>query len=201
MPNLGHLFRNTYPRYKASGLARTFKMRRYRKILELLEVEAPATILDVGCGTGADFTRFAVEDGFLTHGLDIQSQDQLCEFTFTEGNATALPFPDKHFDAVVSIGLFEHIQPIEDLCAAAQEISRVGRRYCVLVPSVGTLVEPHTLAPLWAMRDRNHKDPTDYALNFLSDEAWLQLSGFSGASTKRLWYLPGIQNLLIFGGQ
>lgn len=195
---LGQLFSPVYETYKASGFARVFKLRRYRRILATLGVEKGASILDVGCGTGADFSRFAVEDGFRCSGIDISKQAHLASFDFRIGRAEELPFPDQHFDAAVSVGVFEHVQPIESLCVAATEIARVAKSFCVLVPSAGTWIEPHTLSPFWQSRGHTRKSSIDYALNFLSDEAWLQLKGFAGAHTARMWYLPGIQNLLIY---
>ena len=119
-----------YNTYKSSRFARTFKVRRYEKLFAALGIPPHASILDVGCRTGADFTRFAVEDGFRCHGLDIRRQTHLANFEFTQGTACNLPFPDHHFDAAVSVGVFEHIQPIEDLCKAASEIARVAKSYC-----------------------------------------------------------------------
>lgn len=196
--SLGQAFAPYYNTYKSSRFARTFKVRRYRKLLAALGIPPHASILDVGCGTGADFTRFAVEDGFRCHGLDIRRQTHLANFEFTQGTACNLPFPDHHFDAAVSVGVFEHIQPIEDLCKAASEIARVAKSYCVLVPSIGTLMEPHTFSPLWHTRDHYKKAEINYPLNFFSDEAWLQFEGFKGARTARFWYMPAIQNLMIF---
>jgi SAM-dependent methyltransferase len=198
---LGRAFAPYYASYKASRIAQFAKRRRYQKVISALGIAPPARILDVGCGTGADFTRFAVDDGYECHGLDISHQEHLRPFTFTLGTATSLPYPDGHFDAAVSIGVFEHIQPIEDLCLAATEIARVAKSFCVLVPSSGTLIEPHTLSVLWQIRAHGRKAAIDYALNFFSDEAWLQFKGFRGARLSRFWYLPGIQNLMIYGGQ
>ena len=62
-------------------------------------------ILDIGCGKGYCYTIFKIFPKAEVHGLDISKyaianckpeiQSQL-----TVGNATCLPWPDKHFDLV-----------------------------------------------------------------------------------------------------
>ena len=192
------MFRGYYL-WKKSGVASTFKRRRYARIIEALDIAAPARVLEVGCGHGTDFMRFATADGFNAEGVDLHAWDAVSAFKVTRADACKLPFPDRYFDASVSIGLFEHLQPMESLCAAAREIARVSKRYCVVIPSIGTVIEPHAFSLFWAVRDRNKKPPCTDPLVSLSDEGWLQFSGFQGATTERIWYMPGIQNLMIVG--
>ncbi|HEX7116716.1 MAG TPA: methyltransferase domain-containing protein [Steroidobacter sp.] len=188
-----------YQKYKAAGVARRLKKRRFGLVIDTLGITPPDRVLEVGCSTGADFMQFAVAAGFTCHGVDIQPQPRLCDFEFTQGNACALPFPDQYFDAAVSIGVFEHIQPIEDLCRAAAEIRRVSQRYCIVVPAISTLLEPHTMQLLWALRARSGKHPRHGSLNYYADDVWLKFTAFQDAHLKRFSYMPGVRNLMIYG--
>ena len=89
-------------------------------------------VLDVGSGKG-----FLLNDlreacsGLEVAGIDIspyavehtmESVKPFCEV----GNAAKLPFPDGHFDLVVSITTLHNLY-LQDLWPAFQEIERVGR--------------------------------------------------------------------------
>jgi SAM-dependent methyltransferase len=89
------------------------------------------SLLDVGCGTGW-FTRRAAADGLVATGLDPNpgwldyARDHSSPaLQWTEGDARALPFPDRHFDHVLSIAALCFI---DDERQAAAEIVRVVRK-------------------------------------------------------------------------
>jgi SAM-dependent methyltransferase len=159
-------------------------------------------VLEVGCANGQDFVRFLADSPARIVGVDVEPYEiDQANFTFVRADAEHLEFPDGHFDVAVSIGVFEHIQPIEKLCRAAAEIRRVSRAFCVIVPSVGTLLEPHAAELFWHLRDHNKKTKRAN-LNYFSDEAWLKFGAFEGAEVRRFWYLPMlIQCLAIYGCQ
>lgn len=81
-------------------------------------------VLDVGCGTGR-LSLFFAEDNHVT-GVDVHNNTtvQHANFTFTQGDAERLPFPDAQFDAVVTFDVIEHVE--HDL-PFMQEIHRVLR--------------------------------------------------------------------------
>jgi SAM-dependent methyltransferase len=96
-------------------------------------------ILDIGCGKAFllyEFTRAC--PGIEVAGLDISQYgiDHAKEEVrpcLTQGNATSLPWPDGHFDLVISINTFHNLQ-IHELDQAVREMQRVskGRGYiCV----------------------------------------------------------------------
>jgi len=157
-------------------------------------------LLDVGCANGKDFLQFFdAYDGVQLFGLD-RDEYKLAQknCTFVKGNARDIPFDSKFFDLVVSIGVLEHIDPIENLCKAITEIDRVGKSYIVVVPAISTLLEPHTVRLLWQQRDRSKKSPYPH-LYYFSDDTWLQFAGFKQASLKRFNYLPPlIANVAIY---
>jgi len=186
-----------YPIYRKTGLAQRLRKTRYERIASRLGLRTGARVLEVGCASGIDFMQFA--GGLDATGIDIADVPRVGDFQFHQMDARSLPWADGHFDAVVSIGVLEHIQPIDVLCQVTSEIARVGKRFCVIVPSNGTLLEPHTWSPLWQLRGQHRKPACQYELNYFSDEAWLQFPGFVGASTTRYWHAPGVQNLMIHG--
>lgn len=90
-------------------------------------------VLDVACGTG-NLATLAARAGCTTTGLDIavnllsqaraRANAENLQIDFREGDAESLPFPDNHFDAVVSMfGVMFTAHP--DL--AASELVRVCR--------------------------------------------------------------------------
>ena len=183
-----------YQKYKATGFARKFKHRRYLRIIHALGISPPASVLEIGCANGADFIRFALADGFTCHGVDLAKLERLCDFQFTQADAQKLPFKDNAFDAVVSIGVLEHI-PVQELCRVTAEMARVSKRSCTIVPAVSTPIEPHTLSLLWSIRSKKKACP--YPLYFYSDETWKTFPGLATAQTERFWYMPGFHNLMI----
>lgn len=71
-------------------------------------------VLDIGCGNGR-FYPLLHERGAIYTGLDSSAKllaeagRAYPEATFTEGDATALPFPDQSFDIAFSFAVIHHI--------------------------------------------------------------------------------------------
>jgi protein-L-isoaspartate(D-aspartate) O-methyltransferase len=89
-------------------------------------------ILDVGCGKGFlmfDWTK--VVPGVEVYGIDISSYaianaKEEIKNRVQVGNATELPWPDKHFDLVYSLNTLHNLHTYE-LDPALREIERVGK--------------------------------------------------------------------------
>ncbi len=197
----GPLHAFLYAKWLSLGLAKRLKARRTRLIGELLGIDffagTPLKICEIGCGSGRDFIRQMADSPHHFWGVDpIDAGIQQHNFTFVHSGGASLPFPDGFFDAVVSIGVLEHVEPIEELCKVVSEIARVSKRYVVIVPAINTLLEPHTQALLWQLRRVKKIDQ----LNYFADMAWLKFNGFRDATLRRFSYLPAlITNLAIFG--
>jgi SAM-dependent methyltransferase len=79
-----------------------------------LERQQAVRVLDAGCGVGTGVLAMQ-EDGFAALGVDMRAvaeiwrQQQLRTDAFVVGDVTALPFGDATFDAVVSLGVVEHV--------------------------------------------------------------------------------------------
>ncbi|MDX6513565.1 MAG: hypothetical protein QOE36_3069 [Gaiellaceae bacterium] len=103
-----------------------------RSLPDVRELLGPGSgrCLDVACGTGIASLAVA-ELGWNVAGVDV-SADQLriartrlgSEAELVEADATALPFPDRSFDAAVST--FTHTD-LDEFAAAVQEVARVLR--------------------------------------------------------------------------
>jgi len=104
--------------------------------LPILRKSNVRRILDLGCGTGAN-ALFLAKKGFFVIGVDIsasalQETQQLLTAEHIENvvlvvkDMKALPFPDEHFDAVVSINVIHHAR-LSEINQTVDEIYRVLR--------------------------------------------------------------------------
>ena len=92
-------------------------------------------VLDVGCGQGIDLIRFAQADAKVT-GLDITPRHaELArahlealglDGAVVEGDAEALPFPDRCFNIVTSNGVLHHTPNIVQALAEIRRVLRPG---------------------------------------------------------------------------
>ncbi len=195
------------PFYQAwkNGASISLKRRRFQKIMELaaLPETGRLRILEVGCATGKDVIQFLrQEPRFEIWGIDIQKQS-LEGVQFVQADASCLPFPDKSFDLVVSVGLLEHIEPMEKLSRAIEEINRVGKHMAVVIPSVSTILEPHNGELFFSLRF--HQDmmsleqKSPLRLNYFTEHTWTKFPGFSSCHIRRFWYLPFlIKNTILY---
>lgn len=197
------LKKRAYRTYRQS-IAPVFERRRRERILGLAasvcktSPEKPK-LLEVGCGLGKDFLRhFDADPEYQLFGLDMRDlPGRLGSFEFIEADASDIPFEDNHFEVAVSIGVLEHVSPVVKLDQVTAEIARVSEYFIVVVPGMGTLLEPHVMQFRWQTRSDSRRAADDH-LFYYSDEAWLQMSGFRDARAERFSYVPGlIQNLLI----
>lgn len=93
-----------------------------RKLVEQIEIPLSGRMLDLACGTAtltvALKRRFPKAE---THGLDGDAKILRIarrkaaaggvEIIFNEAFVTALPYPDEHFDAIVTSLFFHHLTP------------------------------------------------------------------------------------------
>ncbi|MGQ9661574.1 MAG: class I SAM-dependent methyltransferase [Kiritimatiellia bacterium] len=97
-----------------------------------------SAILDVGCGKGFLLYEFnKLMPGVTIRGLDISryavehAKEEVRPF-LDIGHARRLPYPDKSFDLVLSLGTLHNLY-LFDLVAALQEIERVKRKASYIV--------------------------------------------------------------------
>lgn len=137
---------------------------------KLLDVDAPATILDIGIGTGRFASGF-VRDGIQIHGIDIspemlkQCKELQPGFELQPGSFTSIPYDDDSFDTIISAFAFHEVPPAERQ-PAISEVARAlkpGGWLCIvdiIFPSeeatadarasIGSLWDPDESYPLVA---------------------------------------------------
>ena len=105
-------------------------------------------VLDVGCGLGANLIHLCNLGARSVTGLDIspiqlnQTQTIFAEhhaelsdrIQFVQSDATAMPFADAHFDALVSADTFEHIDALRPALQECARVLKPGGRLLAYFP-------------------------------------------------------------------
>ena len=119
---------------------------RMRAILEVIRYSPKGTVLDCGCGTGANSQRLSKEH-YEVVGLDLskkallKARERYGSPDFVLGDATRLPFRASSFDLIVCSDVLEHI-PNDD--KAINEISKI-----LVVDGLGVFTVPVDLERGW----------------------------------------------------
>jgi 2-polyprenyl-3-methyl-5-hydroxy-6-metoxy-1,4-benzoquinol methylase len=133
-------------------LTRALLNRFLRQIDEAIEILAPSSILDVGCGEGVVTERLARLTNARTVGIDLATDFLRSEWqarergalSFQEGSAYDLAFADGSFDCVCALEVLEHLERPRDALA---ELVRVASRALVVsVPNEPMWRVVHLLA-------------------------------------------------------
>lgn len=131
------------------------QIREYQQIVDRIARDAPGSLLDWGCGYG----RISVMLGQA--GLDVTSFEYMREVPPTDhlgfnrfypglevwtnamtGDEVALPFADDSFDAILSLGVLEHVQyPERSLDELARILRPGGTLYVYKLPNTRSYVE------------------------------------------------------------
>jgi len=139
-------------------------------------------VLDVGCGDGA-----AVR-GWMELGFDARG----CDFRFKEGPDVAdlvregristieldpyrLPYPDAHFDLIVTNQVFEHVRDYDSTLAEMRRVLKPEGCCLHMFPSRGLPIEPHVFVPFATV---------------LQDRRWLGLWALLGVRKSNQRGLP-----------
>jgi ubiquinone/menaquinone biosynthesis C-methylase UbiE len=134
--------------YKKPLVGRLFR-ERINRGLRLLPDKRYRRALEVGYGAGVLQLALAPSVDEL-HGIDLDAEPELvtqllrarrCESILARGSVYELPYPDRHFDLVVSFSVFEHLH---EYPKALGEVARVlvpGGLFLLGMPSVNKLME------------------------------------------------------------
>ena len=140
---------NTYDKYGSSNpFVRRMMSGFERSLDQLLDLAAPRSLLDVGCGEGVLVHRWALRlGGGRLVGIDLEedsiqvgwSERQAPNLEYRVMRAENLPFADGEFDLASAIEVLEHVPDPEHTLS---EMARcAGRHLLVSVPR----------EPLWRM--------------------------------------------------
>lgn len=117
------------------------------KVIQGINGDDTAAILDYGCGGGALITRLFFMGYENIQGVDIADNGRNAEFAsnigmgevFSVYDGKKLPYDDESFDLIISETVLEHVPNIEDYYSEAARVLKPG----------GVLIAyfPHRLAP------------------------------------------------------
>jgi len=125
----------------------------------ITDVPAGDLVLDVGCGHGRHSRPLALT-GHRVVGVDVSrrllsigkkstsSSNEFRAISWIGADATALPFPDKTFDAALSIAVLHHLPSREDRRLALSEMRRVLQPHAQAFISVWSFDDPQIASRL-----------------------------------------------------
>lgn len=155
---------------------------RWRKVADAMAREYAITpgmrILDVGSGKGFllhDFTESV--PGVEVHGLEysryaIEHTMPTVKDRVVHGTAAKLPWPDRHFDLVVSINTLHNLFNY-DLDAALREIERVARGAKYICVETYRSEREKVNLMYWQLTCRAFHMPAEW-------EFWFRQTGYTG---------------------
>ncbi len=162
-------------------------------------VDKPGNLaLDFGCGIGATVSAMLAR-GMDAHGVDvgewwgkdhdaywhdspIPSEQIRSRLSATSESQYRLPYPDDHFDLIVSSQVFEHVFNYADVFRELARVMKPGAVSVHIFPGRGTPVEPHVYVPivplakkdwwlrLWALVKRRHHPTWRAEFEYLRDQ-------------------------------
>jgi len=105
----------------------------------LFEEAGLARVLDIPCGEGA-LTRRLLEKGLEVHSADIEPLIKVNRENFVRADMDQpLPWPDGHFDAVVSVDGIEHLTRPFDFLSECARVLRPGGALVLCTPNTSSL--------------------------------------------------------------
>jgi SAM-dependent methyltransferase len=118
-------------------------------LVDLCGLGLKSRVLDFGCGAGG-LVKDLSKLGFDAYGCDIAPRWPESETLRVIGREPfRIPFPEHHFDAVISVSVMEHAQNKDECFREIHRVLRPGGYALHLFPAKWYLpVEPHLYVPL-----------------------------------------------------
>ena len=137
-------------RIAASPLGRAYTS----AVLDQLRLAAGASVLDLGCGPGADLAAYAAAVGPTGTVVGVDHQEaavdrarqrtaDLPQVQAQQGDVAGLGWPDGSFDAVHTDRVLQHVLDVPAALAEAARVLKVGGRAVFAEPDWRTLVVDH----------------------------------------------------------
>lgn len=129
--------------------SRRLKALKIERLLDLHNRPQPLKLLEIGTGAGGIAHYFAHHKTLQcsVEAVDVIDQRVLRDgFSFQRVEGTVLPFPDEHFDVIISNHVIEHVGDANAQRHHLREVRRVMRPDGIgylAVPNRWMLIEPH----------------------------------------------------------
>ncbi|MBD1879136.1 class I SAM-dependent methyltransferase [Coleofasciculus sp. FACHB-T130] len=168
-------------------------LRLYKIFLKYVPKESE--VLDWGCGNG-HFSYFLVKAGYKTSGFAfedfcVRETPNSSTYEFRKGSAedpTAIPYPDNKFNAIVSVGVLEHVRE-----TGGNEITSLREIFRLLQPG-GVFIcyhFPNQFSLIEAIASRlPNKYHHQYRYTRQSIKTLCQETGFEVLEVQRYGFLP-----------
>jgi len=136
-------------------------------LIDTYDLKPGSRVLDVGCGKA--FLLYEMQQlvpGLILIGFDVSNHGLACALPDFKGDLMkykaqdALPFGDKHFDLVISLGCLHNLR-IFELKSALAEIERVGKHGYVMLESYRNEKELFNLE-CWALTCESFFDTAEW---------------------------------------
>lgn len=169
----------------------------YLKLYKLLSkyVGQGGHVLDWGAGFG-HFSYFLVRSGYTTSGFGFEGPPELCKgldasrYQYVQGSLiepTRMPFDDSCFDAVVSVGVLEHVRE-----TGGEEIGSLREIYRILKPG-GVFIcyhFPNRLSWIEALARRSRRFSHIYSFTQADIDTMIEATAFQLLEAGRYGFLP-----------
>ena len=122
---------------------------RFRLVLRLLGDAHYPRILELGYGSGVFMPELARHSDELS-GIDPHSKNKEVTAALAgygvradlhSGSAEHMPFPDAHFDAIVSVSALEYVPDIEQCCREMRRVLKSGGKIVICTPGHSKILD------------------------------------------------------------
>jgi SAM-dependent methyltransferase len=149
---------------------------------------AVAALLARGCDAyGIDIDTTPIENGaalFKSRGLDPDRR------LIAWDGTSSIPFPDQHFDVILSDQVLEHVEPIARVSEEIARLSAPGALGLHLFPGCLRVVEPHLMMPFvhWLPKNRIRYWYIRLMLALQFDPEWSECKTASTQQRAQVYY-------------
>jgi ubiquinone/menaquinone biosynthesis C-methylase UbiE len=170
-------------------------------LVELLNLQQGADVLDLGCGTG-NYTTALGERGYNVFGLDRSglmlrtARAKQPHLPLIGGDAANLPFPNRLFDGAICTLAIHHFDDLEASFAEAKRVLDRGR--LVILTALPEQIKRYWLSAYFpTMMARSAEQMPDWGTIEIS----LRRAGFRTWTQKLYWMPEQPLDLFLYSGK